>query len=363
MRATLPLILLYLSAPAPTQAPPDLQWGTLPDMPVPLSGHFAGIVSNRLVIIGGAHFPTPLFEGGTKVWESAAYSIKPGEPGWTYVSDLPGPSSYGASLTHGRGMICLGGSDGEKHYRDVRLVTHAMPPDSPGPPTRLRSPGLQWVGLPPLPKPCAFTSAALLGDHIYVAGGQEAPDSTEAMRNFWRLDLGASVRQWQELEPWPGPARILCTAAAHDGAFYLFGGCDLSPDDDGKAKRTYLTDAYRYVPDEGWEKLADMPRPAVAAPSPAPVVDGHVLLLGGDDGENAGRVQELKDNHPGFRHDILAYDAARNRWTTAGDIPSALVTTTVVPMPYGFVIPGGEDRPGHRSAEVMRAKPARKDEG
>ena len=93
------------------------------------------------------------------------------------------------------------------------------------------------------------------------------------------------------------------------------------------------------------------------------VGDRYILILGGDDGENADRVWELKDRHPGFRHDILAYDTLTDRWATAGEIPHALVTTTTVPMPYGFVIPGGEDRPGHRSAEVMRAKPAREDGG
>ena len=32
-----------------------------------------------------------------------------------------------------------------------------------------------------------------------------------------------------------------------------------TPDDEGKAARRYLSDAYRYTPGEGWEKLADMP--------------------------------------------------------------------------------------------------------
>ena len=354
--------LFLCTPPATVRAQPELTWGSLPDLPVPLSGHFAGIVKDRLVIVGGAHFPTPLFEGGEKVWETAAYSIKPGEPEWTKVGHFARPVAYGASATwDDHLLVCIGGGDAERHYRDTTL---AIPLSIiAGAPAGTRK--LMWADiLPPLPQPCAFTSAALIGDWIYVAGGQEAPDSTEAMRNFWALDLTNTAAGWRDREPWPGPARMLPVAAAHGDAFYLFSGCALSAGEDGKAKRRYLNDAYRYTPGQGWEKLADMPRPAVAAPTPAPVVaDRYVLILGGDDGENADRVWELKDSHPGFRHDILAYDTLTDQWATAGEIPHALVTTTTVPMPYGFVIPGGEDRPGHRSAEVMRAKPARKDGG
>jgi hypothetical protein len=60
---------------------------------------------------------------------------------------------------------------------------------------------------------------------------------------------------------------------------------------------------------------------------------------------------------------LPAYDTLTDGWKRASDIPHALVTTTTVPMPYGFVVPGGADRPGHRSAEVLRATPARKDGG
>jgi N-acetylneuraminate epimerase len=356
--------LLLCTRPATIRAqPPELTWGSLPDLPVPLSGHFAGIVKDRLVIVGGAHFPTPLFEGGEKVWESAVYSIKPGEPEWTKVGHFPRPVAYGASVTwRGHLLVCIGGGDAERHYRDTTLALPMSIMASAPAGTK----ELMWEDiLPPLPKPCAFSSAALIDDRVYVAGGQEAPDSTEAMSNFWRLCVAdPTILGWEELDPWPGPARILPVAASANGAFYLFSGCELFPGDDGKARRRYLRDGYRYRPGQGWEKLADMPRPAVAAPTPAPVIgDRHVLILGGDDGENADRVWELKDKHPGFHHDILAYDTLMDRWETAGNIPHALVTTTTVPMPYGFVVPGGEDRPGHRSAEVMRAKPAREDGG
>ena len=37
-----------------------------------------------------------------------------------------------------------------------------------------------------------------------------------------------------------------------------------------RAKRTKQFKVYRYDPDKGWKRLADLPYPVVAAPSPAP---------------------------------------------------------------------------------------------
>src|SRR5690606_22493000 len=95
-------------------------------------------------------------------------------------------------------------------------------------------------------------------------------------------------------------------------------------------------------------------RPVAAAPSPAPVVNGEILLLPGDDGSLAG-FQPVA-GHPGFSRRMLAYDIRRDAWREAGEAPFALVTTSCVAWRGRLVVPGGEVRPGVRSPEVWAGR-------
>ena len=156
--------------------------------------------------------------------------------------------------------------------------------------------------LPPLPLPVSFGCGALVGDTLYVAGGQDSPDATSALKKVFALDLAGAPSKWREIEPWPGPARILAVPASFDGAFWLMGGAELRLGDGGKSARWYLKDAYRYDPGKGWKRVADMPHAVVAAPSPAPATAHGPVILGGDEGTD---VKTAPDRHPGFSRHVL----------------------------------------------------------
>jgi len=140
------------------------------------------------------------------------------------------------------------------------------------------------------------------------------PTATTALKTFWSLDLDHLDGGWRELEPWPGPERMLAVAGVARSDFLLFSGASLRAGADGKPVRTFLRDAYRFTPGPGWRRLADLPRAAVAAPSPAiPRGDGALLVVTGDDGTKVD-FQPVRE-HPGFPRDVLAYDTATDRWT------------------------------------------------
>ena len=175
----------------------------------------------------------------------------------------------------------------------------------------------------------------------------------DASNRVFRLPSGDPPPAWQELPPLPAEPRILPVAAAADRAFYLFGGTALEASQ-GKIVRRPLRDAWRYTPTDGWKRLADLPKPCVAAPSPAPVVrkGNHegVLLLAGDDGSRAG-FQPV-EQHPGFPDTVLWYDFTADHLEVSGKVPAPRATVPCVKWGQSFIIPSGEVRPGVRSPEV-----------
>jgi SSS family transporter len=345
---------LGLAAGASAAETGALRWHQLPALPdrEGFAFPFAGVHQGALVVAGGANFPDKRpWEGGTKVWYDPVFVLDRPDAAWRLAGKLPRPLGYGVSITTKDGIVCLGGSDAQRHYADVFLLRRA-------------GDKIETTPLPPLPKPCANFCGALLGNTIYVAGGIDRPDATTALRTFWALDLGRAQPQWQELEPWPGPERMLAVAGVQDRAFFLFSGTSLAADAQGKPVRTYLRDAYRYQPGRGWRRLADLPHATVAAPTPAPALGQSTLLvLGGDDGTKTA-FQPVAQ-HPGFPQTILAYHTITDTWKTLGEMPAAHVTTPLVRWGDDFVMPSGEIRPGVRTPAVwsFRAAPRKAEFG
>ena len=128
-------------------------------------------------------------------------------------------------------------------------------------------------------------------------------------------------------------------------AFHLFGGANLTAGPGGKPVRRYLRDAYRFTPQAGWRRIADVPRPVVAAPSPAPSIgQSHLFICSGDDGTKVNFQPQAE--HPGFPADILAYHTITDTWITLGEMPSPRVTTPAAPWRGRWMVPSGEIRPG-----------------
>jgi N-acetylneuraminic acid mutarotase len=324
-----------------------LVWQQLPALPDPVgfAGTFAGTSGGALIVAGGANFPGKMpWDGGRKIWYDTVFVLDRTDGAWHSLSRLPRPLGYGVSVTTREGVVCIGGSDTSEHVREVFLLS-------------LKGRRLTREPLAPLPGPLANSCGAMVGRTIFVAGGTASPEATNAMRNFWALDLDKRNAAWRELEPWPGPARMLAVAASMGGAFYVVGGTDLAPDATGQLVRSYLRDAYCFSPGRGWKRAADLPYAAVAAPTPAPVAkDRSFLVIGGDDGSLVNF--EPKSKHPGFPKRVLRYDAVKDQWSVVGEAPVSRATLPTAFWQGLHVMPSGEARPGVRSPEVWAVRTA-----
>jgi len=299
---------------------------------------FAGLISNKLFIAGGANFPdNKPWEGGVKVWYDSIFILDDFNAKWKFIGKLPRQIAYGVAVSLNEGVLCIGGSDSKTHYSNCFLVS-------------LINDELKFKTFPSLPKACANMCGMKIGNIIYIAGGTSSPSSMKALNNFWALNLEDSNPKWKVLEPWPGKERMLSVCASDGKNFYLFSGASIHLGTDGKIAREYLSDAFSYNLKQGWKKLPTMPRPSVAAVSPAFFKQGQILIPGGDDEKLINF--EPKFNHPGFPKSFLAFNTQTNDWEKDFPFHLSRATTPSIIWKNRWVIPSGEVSPGIRSPEI-----------
>lgn len=334
----------------------------LPELPDEhgFAGAFAGVSNGALLVAGGANFPAGLpWEGGPKVWYDHIYALPSPDEEWILAGKLPVNLGYGVSITTPDGLLCIGGSNADRHVQDVNLITWD-------------GKQVKIVDAPDLPIPLANATGAWMDGKIYIAGGTQTPDANVPTNVFLMLDWQSNGKEWQMLDTWPGPARMLAVAGTIGNEFFLISGVSLEPDGKGNPKRVFLKDAYKYNERDGWTRIADLPNAVAAAPSPA-INSGqtHLLVLGGDDGRNFFNQDNLRENHPGFSRNILGYHTITNTWAVLGKIPNNLlgaplwppVTTTVVTWLGKEAIPTGEIKPGMRTTQVVQLTAAQQKSG
>ena len=319
---------------------PAFTWRDLPDLPQALGGQFVGVVDDRIVVAGGSFWTRAPWSGGTKSWSDAVYVLTRHDNQWRLAGKLPEAMGYGCAVTTPSGMLLIGGQTSNSVSDRIYGL-------------RFENGRLQTEGLSHLPHPMMTEGGALAGDTVYLAGGQSTAAPTQALTSFLSArvaDLENRRAVWKQLPLWPGPARFLPQMAAAGGSIYLVGGSDLVG-----SVRHFLSDAYEFTPDKGWRKLHNFPQPAQAGTAAAS--HGRLCIFGGSDGTLAPFETLLKEDHPGFSRMAWTYDPARDQWIPAARMPVSLVTTGIAAWGGELVIAGGEDRPAHRSARVVAAKP------
>lgn len=334
---------------ADTTGPALMNWARLPDLPDPLgvAGPYVGVHNGALLVAGGANFPRPIWES-QKLWRQKIHVLV--QQGQKYVwrdgGVLPGPMAYGAAVSTPRGVICLGGNHANKTFDHVFALR--WDPDTKR---------VSQVEYPRLPQACAYGQAALIGEVLYLAGGQHGTDLDSAMANLWALDLSGTAslgsRSWQILAPCPGGARAFNLTVNlknfSEDCLYLISGRRL-----GKHGVQFLRDVWEYnVRQRTWRRRADSPRCLMAGTAVASGTK-QILVLGGADGSLFDQTDVLKDRHPGFPKFAYQFDNAANKWSVAGAIPQNHVTTIPVRYAGRIVIASGEIRPRVRSPWVWQ---------
>jgi N-acetylneuraminate epimerase len=119
-------------------------------------------------------------------------------------------------------------------------------------------------------------------------------------------------------------------------------------------KAAIVAVAYRYdIKSNLWAQLPNMPSAAVAAPSPAMVVNQLVMIPGGDDGK---QLTVSLEKHSGFSRNIQVFDVNTERWSSTFGVDTPRVTVPLVQKKNVWFLCSGEEKPGIRSPEIWQVK-------
>ena len=361
------LILFGANAVAADQV---LKWDSLPELPAleegvdnpGVAGPFVGVHNDALIIAGGANFPDkPLWETG-KVWHDKIYVlIKEGEDyRWIDGGKLSRPLAYGASVSTSEGVLCMGGDDADKVYKDVFLLSWNKETEK-----------VERRDFPTLEAPVAYGAAALVKDVVYLVGGQQGKKLASATNSVWSLDLkrhaelqeGEMFRaegEWQVVADVPWSSRAFVQVAAQHNGFddciYVIGG--RREQGDGVE---LLCDVWEYnTRSKSWRSRAATDKPLMAGTAIG-YGQSHIVVMGGSDGALWGKADELKDDHPGFPRKSYLYHTITDTWIEAGDSPANHVTTVPVRWRDSIIIASGEVRPRVRSPKIWKVTPQPRD--
>lgn len=335
--------LILLSACSDPETPSFASCQALASLPQASAGASAGVTDHGLTLMGGSWWTAAPWNGGEKRYEKRIFLLDNGDRTWREAGILPAEMAYGSAATAGLNIIYSGGYNNGGVSDAVWTIQSAAG-------------RLTVRRVSTLPIPLAMHSSAIFAGKLFIIGGQSAPLGQEALNQLWSIpvsDLLAGRSTWTTEKQLPGASRYLPMAASCGDYLYVAGGATLTQPD---RNRSYLRDAYSMNRSGAWTRLGDLPIPLQSGV--AACVNGEFHLLGGNDGSLAGRENELKENHPGFRRDVYRYDSRMDEWVKIGHLPVGVMSAAFSSYHGGVVIAGGEDRPGSRTADVWLWSPA-----
>ena len=329
-----------------------------------LAGQSAGVFGDFMIIAGGTNFPDKMpWEGGRKVYYDDVFFYAKNTKGILTLSGnhkLPMNLGYAATASTEKGLVMAGGEN-ETGILNKVMILQVFKDDK------------ELAFLPDLPIPLTNAMAVAYQSSVYVMGGETVSKVSDKV---FVLDLNNSKNGWTSLPPLPHPishgVAVFFNGQKSKGIYVLAGRAK---------KQNGISDLYSTnhlfdIKTQQWTVKAPLPY-GLSAGTGLLDPSGRVLLFGGDRGEVFSKVEALvaqknketdsivietldkkrvvlQSTHPGFSHEILAYDIEHDRWDNIGILPFSTPVTTHAFVWDGFImIPGGEIRSGVRTPNIF----------
>lgn len=316
-----------------------------------LSAMMAGVSESQVLVAGGSNFPDiPAAKGGEKKYYSEVFTLEGGA--WKLIGHLPKPIAYGASVNLPEGVLCLGGNNQQHTSAQCYLLSYHQKT-------------LQIIPYPNLPEPLQQMAAAVDSKgNVYVAGGLKSDGTPN--RNLYVFNL--KEKEWKTRGKVPGDGRVQPTAVVQNGAtgemFFLLGGYDPLQLQCAQESLIYDIGKDQWTPTAPMQ-LGGKPFALVGASS---VKSGSqfIVIAGGIDKaifEQAiqGKAGTNYLNHAHdwykFRQSFMIYNTITNTWIEESHSPHlAKAGASLITNEKGWMLIGGESKPGIRSTEVIQVE-------
>jgi len=367
-------IFIVLSVNSQHSSAQLINWKKVGELPgingipsIGLAGQSAGVFGDYMIVAGGTNFPDKLpWEGGKKVYYDDIFLFSKNAKGFLSFSTkykLPMNIGYAATVKTQKGLLIAGGENETGILSKVMILQVFKDYDELG-------------FLPDLPIPLTNAMAVAYKSKVYIIGGETVSKVSD---KIFLIDLNNSKNGWTSLPPLPHPIShgisIFFNGQSAKG-IYILGG---------RAKQQngisvlYSTNHFFDINALQWSDKAPLPY-GLSAGTGLLDPSGRILLFGGDRGEVFSKVEALvaqknseadplvietldkkrvalQSTHPGFSHEIFAYDIEHDRWHTEGLLPFPTPVTTYAIIWDGFVVlPGGEIRAGVRTPNIFSAE-------
>jgi len=331
-----------------------------------LAGPVTGITDNVLIVGGGSNFAGGApWQGGIKKYHRDIFVFKKENESLVLIRrnlKLPYNVAYSANCSTPKGIVIAGGENAKGAIASVLLLDWDKAAQN-----------MTIEELPALPQPLSAGAIAADGDKIYFAGGQNARTVSDEL---YMLDLNDTSKGWQSLAQLPKPVAYSVLYIQSDGkekCLYLVGGRKMNID----STSDLYSDVYQFdLTGRKWMQKTSLPY-ALSAHTGVVSGENELLVFSGDKGATFHKTEELlmqipkaknpeqkhlliaeknklQESHPGFSHDVLAYNTVKDTWQKVDSIPLVCpVTTTALKWDDDIVIPCGEIRAGVRSASIL----------
>ena len=237
---------------------------------------------------------------------------------WTMGASMPSPAVSASSVLLGNKIYIIGGDD--KYDRVTDLVQIYDPNTD------------SWSVSAPLPIPLDHTGSIVYNGKIYVVGGfTEGKKPTDTL-----LIHDPNTDTWQRGKPLPGP-RAALTAEFINGTLYAIGGLNASH------IPVATNEAYDPKTDTWTEKA---PMPTARHHHTSAVVDGKLYVIGGRllGDSIKSNIDEALSNF----NDNEMYNPLNDSWTIMEQMPTKRsgIAATASPVDGNIYVFGGQNITG-----------------